>query len=102
MRVITVITAAVVVTGCVGVTRKGGRFGVGPGLATRPALDRQGAIDPTAHLLPSTDNPLDPEATPGAPRHGDPQLEAAERALAAIVASILTGQRPILELFGTF
>jgi hypothetical protein len=102
MRVITVITAAVVVTGCVGVTGKGGRFGVGPGLATRPALDRQGAIDPTAHLLPSTDNPLDPEATPGAPRHGDPQLEAAERALAAIVASILTGQRPILELFGTF
>jgi hypothetical protein len=95
-------TAAVLVTGCVTVTRSGRRFGVGPGLATRPAFDRQGALDPTADLLPPTDNPLDPEAAPGAPRHGDARLDAGERAVAAIVASILTGERPLLELFGTF
>lgn len=96
------IAAATLATGCVTVTRKGSRFGAGPGVAMRPVFDRQGALDPTAPLLPSTENPLDPEAVPGAPRHGDPRLEAAERALAAIVVRVLTGQAPLLEVFGTF
>jgi hypothetical protein len=102
MRLLAMIATAALVTGCVTVTRRGGRFGAGPGVAMRPMFDRQGALDPTAPLLPPTDNPLDAEAIPGAPRHGDPQLEAAERAIAAVVVSILTGQRPLLELFATW
>lgn len=102
MRLLAMLAATALAAGCVTVTRKGSRFGAGPGFAMRPVTDRQGALDPTAPLLPSTDNPLDPEAVPGAPRHGDPRIEAAERAVAAIVVSILTGQRPLLELFGSF
>jgi hypothetical protein len=102
MRMLAMFATTALASGCVTVTRKGNRFGAGPGVAMRPILDRQGALDPTAPLLPSTDNPLDAEAVPGAPRHGDPRLEAAERAVATVVASILTGQRPLLELFATW
>jgi hypothetical protein len=101
-KVVAVCLVVAATGGCVVTGSSGRRIGVGPTLLAPSMFDRQGVSDPTAPIVPTTENPLHPEAAPGRPRHGDARIEVAERTLLVLVARYLLKIRPAIAIFGTF